>query len=156
MSAKEKDPNKLKIDKHIGIKIRNKRVERKLNQTKIGDVLNVTFQQVQKYEKGTNGINPLGLILLCEFFKVPITYFFEGFNFRTFESNITYQDKYPEIHRGNQVKNENLYPNPNSYMELDKTWVLKSKLKDALLIEDTLKKQEKDRYFNLINTRKKN
>ena len=69
MSAKEKDPNKLKIDKHIGIKIRNKRVERKLNQTKIGDVLNVTFQQVQKYEKGTNGISPLGLFCCVNFLK---------------------------------------------------------------------------------------
>ena len=54
MSAKEKDPNKLKLDKHIGIKLRNKRVERKLNQTKVADVLGVTFQQVQKYEKATN------------------------------------------------------------------------------------------------------
>ena len=35
MSAKEKDPNKLKLDKHIGIKLRNKRVERKLNQQKL-------------------------------------------------------------------------------------------------------------------------
>ena len=114
MSAKEKDPNKLKLDKHIGIKLRNKRVERKLNQTKVADVLGVTFQQVQKYEKGSNGTNSFILLLLSEFFKVPVSYFFEGFNPRTFESSITYHDRFPEIHRGNQVKNENLYPNPNS------------------------------------------
>ncbi len=64
MSAKEKDPNKLKLDKHIGIKLRNKRVERKLNQTKVADVLGVTFQQVQKYEKGRNGTKAFILLLL--------------------------------------------------------------------------------------------
>ena len=136
MSAKEKDPNKLKLDKHIGIKLRNKRVERKLNQTKVADVLGVTFQQVQKYEKGSNGTNAVIRLLLSEVFKVPVSYFFEGFNPRTFESSITYHDRFPEIHRGNQVKNENLYPNPNTYTSLG------NKMKDVFLIEETIKKED--------------
>ena len=136
MSAKKKDPNKIKLDKHIGIKLRNKRVERKLNQTKVANVLGVTVQQVQKYEKGSNGTNAFILLLLSEFFKVPISYFFEGFNPKTFESNITYHDRFPEIHRGNQVKNENLYPNPNSYTALG------NKMKDVFLLEESIKKED--------------
>jgi transcriptional regulator with XRE-family HTH domain len=136
MSAKKKDPNKIKLDKHIGIKLRNKRVERKLNQTKVANVLGVTFQQVQKYEKGSNGTNAFILLLLSEFFKVPISYFFEGFNPKTFESNITYHDRFPEIHRGNQVKNENLYPNPNTYTALG------NKMKDVFLLEESIKKED--------------
>ena len=57
-------------------------------------------------------------------------------NPRTFESSITYHDRFPEIHRGNQVKNENLYPNPNSMSSLG------NKMKDVFLIEETLNKKE--------------
>ena len=120
MSAKKKDPNKIKLDKHIGIKLRNKRVERKLNQTKVADVLMVTFQQIQKFEKGSNGLSAFYLGKLAKFF----------------ESSITYHDRFPEIHKGNQVKNENLYPNPNTYTPLG------NKMKDVFLIEETIKKED--------------
>ena len=136
MSAKKKDPNKIKLDKHIGIKLRNKRVERKLNQTKVADVLNCTFQQIQKFEKGSNGLSAFYLGKLAKFFKVPVSYFFDGFSYETFESSITYYDRFPEIHRGNQVKNENLYPNPNTYTPLG------NKMKDVFLIEETIKKED--------------
>ena len=69
MSAKKKDPNKIKLDKHIGIKLRNKRVKRKLNQTKVADVLMVTFQQIQKFEKGSNGLSAFYLGKLSKFLK---------------------------------------------------------------------------------------
>lgn len=136
MSAKKKDPNKIKLDKHIGIKLRNKRVERKLNQTKVADVLNCTFQQIQKFEKGSNGLSAFYLGKLAKFFKVPVSYFFDGFSYETFESSITYHDRFPEIHRGNQVKNENLYPNPNSYTALG------NKMKDVFLLEESIKKED--------------
>ena len=77
MSAKEKDPNKLKLDKHIGIKLRNKRVERKLNQTKVADVLGVTFQQVQKYERGINRISAGRLFQFSRILDVPVGYFYD-------------------------------------------------------------------------------
>ena len=73
--CKKKDPNKIKLDKHIGIKLRNKRVERKLNQTKkVANVLMVTFQQIQKFEKGSNGLSAFYLGKLAKFFKVPVSY----------------------------------------------------------------------------------
>ena len=51
-----------------------------LTQTKVANAINVTFQQIQKYEKGTNGVSSSRLIQLSNFLKVPITYFFEDFS----------------------------------------------------------------------------
>ena len=50
-----------------------------LTQTKVAQAINVTFQQIQKYEKGTNGISSLRVMQLANFLKVPVVYFFEGF-----------------------------------------------------------------------------
>ena len=49
-----------------------------LTQTKVAQAINVTFQQIQKYEKGTNGISSLRIMQLANFLKVPIVFFFEG------------------------------------------------------------------------------
>ena len=50
-----------------------------LTQTKVANAINVTFQQIQKYEKGTNGVSSSRLIQLSSFLKVPITYFLKIF-----------------------------------------------------------------------------
>tara|TARA_Y100000590_G_scaffold363946_1_gene421937 strand:+ start:127 stop:450 length:324 start_codon:yes stop_codon:yes gene_type:complete len=50
-----------------------------LTQTKVANAINVTFQQIQKYEKGTNGVSSSRLMQLANFLKVPITYFYEDF-----------------------------------------------------------------------------
>ena len=50
-----------------------------LTQTKVAQAINVTFQQIQKYEKGTNGVSSNRLMQLSQFLKVPIIYFFEDF-----------------------------------------------------------------------------
>jgi len=50
-----------------------------LTQTKVAQAINVTFQQIQKYEKGTNGVSSNRLMQLSEFLKVPIIYFFEDY-----------------------------------------------------------------------------
>ena len=54
-----------------------------LTQTKVAQAINVTFQQIQKYEKGTNGVSSNRLMQLSQFLKVPIIYFFEDFNKQT-------------------------------------------------------------------------
>ena len=118
MSSKPKTQEKIKFDIHTGIKLRNKRVERKKTQERVAKVLNVTFQQVQKYEKGTNGLSGFHILQLSDFFKVPVTYFFEGFNPTTYKSDLQYLDKLPEINVNNQIRNEKLYPNPNSFDQL--------------------------------------
>jgi len=50
-----------------------------LTQTKVAQAINVTFQQIQKYEKGTNGISSLRIMQLANFLKIPVVYFFEDF-----------------------------------------------------------------------------
>jgi len=64
---------------HLGKKLRMRRLSLGLTQTKVANAINVTFQQIQKYEKGTNGVSSSRLIQLSNFLKVPITYFFEDF-----------------------------------------------------------------------------
>ena len=67
------------FNRHLGSKLRMRRLALGLTQTKIAQAINVTFQQIQKYEKGTNGISSLRLMQLANFLKVPIVYFFEDY-----------------------------------------------------------------------------
>jgi transcriptional regulator with XRE-family HTH domain len=64
---------------HLGKKLRLRRLSLGLTQTKVAQAINVTFQQIQKYEKGTNGVSSNRLMQLSQFLKVPITYFFEDY-----------------------------------------------------------------------------
>ena len=64
---------------HLGKKLRMRRLSLGLTQTKVAQAINVTFQQIQKYEKGTNGVSSNRLMQLSQFLKVPIIYFFEDF-----------------------------------------------------------------------------
>ena len=64
---------------HLGKKLRIRRLSLGLTQTKVAQAINVTFQQIQKYEKGTNGVSSSRLMQLAQFLKVPIIYFFEDF-----------------------------------------------------------------------------
>ena len=64
---------------HLGRKLRIRRLSLGLTQTKVAEAINVTFQQIQKYEKGTNGVSSARLMQISNFLKVPITYFFEDF-----------------------------------------------------------------------------
>ena len=65
---------------HLGKKLRMRRLSLGLTQTKVAEAINVTFQQIQKYEKGTNGVSSNRLMQLSNYLKVPINYFFEDFS----------------------------------------------------------------------------
>ena len=65
------------FNRHLGSKLRTRRLALGLTQTKVAQAINVTFQQIQKYEKGTNGISSLRIMQLANFLKVPIVFFFE-------------------------------------------------------------------------------
>ena len=67
------------FNSHIGKKLRMRRLSLGLTQTKVAQAINVTFQQIQKYEKGTNGVSSSRLLQLSQFLKVPIVYFYEDF-----------------------------------------------------------------------------
>ena len=75
---------------HLGKKLRMRRLSLGLTQTKVAEAINVTFQQIQKYEKGTNGVSSNRLMQLSNYLKVPITYFFE--DFKNFNDIKTSQD----------------------------------------------------------------
>ena len=65
------------IDKHVGARVRMRRLILGISQGKLGDALDVTFQQVQKYEKGANRIGASRLQQLARVLDVPPAYFFE-------------------------------------------------------------------------------
>ena len=67
------------FNKHLGVKLKLRRLALGLTQTKVANAINVTFQQIQKYEKGTNGVSSIRLLQLSNYLKVPINYFFEDF-----------------------------------------------------------------------------
>ena len=67
------------FNRHLGAKLRMRRLSLGLTQTKVAQAINVTFQQIQKYEKGTNGISSLRIMQLSNFLKVPVVFFFEDF-----------------------------------------------------------------------------
>merc|ERR1712086_516485 len=68
------------FNRHLGAKLRMRRLALGLTQTKVAQAINVTFQQIQKYEKGTNGISSNRLLQLANYLKVPVNYFFEDFS----------------------------------------------------------------------------
>ena len=67
------------FNRHLGAKLRMRRLSLGLTKTKVAQAINVTFQQIQKYEKGTNGISSLRIMQLSNFLKVPVVFFFEDF-----------------------------------------------------------------------------
>lgn len=66
------------IDRHVGSRVRMRRVLVGMSQEKLGEALALTFQQVQKYEKGTNRIGASRLQQISRILGVPVEYFFEG------------------------------------------------------------------------------
>ena len=81
------------FNRHLGSKLRMRRLALGLTQTKVAQAINVTFQQIQKYEKGTNGISSLRIMQLSTFLKVPVVYFFE--DYPAYSSTSAETDKTP-------------------------------------------------------------
>jgi transcriptional regulator with XRE-family HTH domain len=72
----KKSPNP--TDKHVGSRVKMRRMMLSMSQERLGDELGLTFQQVQKYEKGTNRIGASRLQHISRILQVPIEFFFEG------------------------------------------------------------------------------
>ena len=67
------------FNKHLGEMLKKRRLALGLTQTKVAKAINVTFQQIQKYEKGINGVSSVRLLQLSSYLKVPINYFFDNY-----------------------------------------------------------------------------
>ncbi|MBB5754035.1 helix-turn-helix domain-containing protein [Prosthecomicrobium pneumaticum] len=75
MIANKKQPNP--IDIHVGSRVRLRRMMLSMSQEKLGESLGITFQQIQKYEKGTNRIGASRLQHIAAVLDVPVSFFFE-------------------------------------------------------------------------------
>ena len=74
------------VDVYVGTRLKIRRLELGLSQNKIGEMTGITFQQVQKYEKGSNRIGSSRLYEFAKILKVPVSYFFEQYEL-TFGDN---------------------------------------------------------------------
>jgi transcriptional regulator with XRE-family HTH domain len=83
----------LKEDKYIGQKLKQRRTELGISQASLAKAVNVSFQQIQKYEKGGNRISASRLHIFARKLFVPITYFFEELNDLNAENNIFQESK---------------------------------------------------------------
>ena len=66
------------IDQYVGSRIRARRVGLRMSQTKLGQTIDVTFQQVQKYENGTNRVSASNLFKIAKALGVDVSFFYEG------------------------------------------------------------------------------
>jgi len=66
------------VDLHVGTRVRLRRQVLKMSQEKLGDQLGVTFQQVQKYERGANRVGASRLWRMSQVLEVPVSFFYDG------------------------------------------------------------------------------
>ena len=107
------------FNKHLGSKLKLRRLALGLTQTKVAQAINVTFQQIQKYEKGTNGVSSSRLMQLSTFLKVPIIYFYED-----------YKDYKDISHDKNEIDYEDL-----NYSFLTKTFYSLSRIQREKILK---------------------
>ncbi len=74
MSERSANP----VDVHVGARVRLRRLMLRMSQDKLGENLGVTFQQIQKYERGANRVSASRLWGMADVLDVPVQYFFEG------------------------------------------------------------------------------
>lgn len=76
------------IDQHVGLRLKMRRSFLGISQNKIGEMIGITFQQVQKYEKGLNRIGSSRLYEFSKILMVPVSYFFEGLEEKSLTTSI--------------------------------------------------------------------
>ncbi len=86
------------VDIHVGSRIRLRRQLLRMSQEKLGDELGVTFQQVQKYERGANRVGASRLYRLSRVLEVPVQFFFEGLNEKSTISAMAEGDQTPIVY----------------------------------------------------------
>ena len=83
MPKSHRNLKEVEVDAHVGAKLRQARILKNLTPTKLANLLSLTFQQVQKNEKGANRIGASRLWKLSQILEVPVSYFFEGLESET-------------------------------------------------------------------------
>ncbi len=86
------------VDVHVGTRVRLRRQVLKMSQERLGDKLGVTFQQVQKYERGSNRIGASRLWKISEVLEVPINFFFDGLSDSFANGEFAEDDQMPIVY----------------------------------------------------------
>ena len=81
---------KITTSKEIGNRIKKRRMELKMSQEELAEVLNITYQQVQRYENGTSKLNVEKIQIISEALSVPLSYFFESYKTKIAEDQGPY------------------------------------------------------------------
>ena len=92
-SAAEDGPHP--VDRYVGRRVADRRISMGFNQSDLGRALGLTFQQVQKYEKGSNRISSSKLWDISQFLDVDVAYFFEGLSETTRSPGTSSDQDYP-------------------------------------------------------------
>jgi len=71
-----KTPNP--VDRYVGSRVRMRRIMLGMSQERLGEALGLTFQQIQKYEKGTNRVGASRIQQIAEALRIPVSFLFEG------------------------------------------------------------------------------
>ncbi|MCH8081289.1 MAG: helix-turn-helix transcriptional regulator [Proteobacteria bacterium] len=91
------------IDIHVGSRVRMRRTLLGMSQEKLGNALGLTFQQIQKYERGANRIGSSRLYKLSHILDVPVGYFFEDMQAETVRRARGLSDTNPETFEQDQL-----------------------------------------------------
>lgn len=83
------------VDRHVGVRIRMRRKELGVSQERLAEALGITFQQVQKYERGANRVSASKLWEIATTLKTPVAYFYDGLSCH--ESAIAQRDATQEF-----------------------------------------------------------
>ncbi|MCR5878762.1 helix-turn-helix domain-containing protein [Phenylobacterium sp. J367] len=78
VTAVPTDPDAHPVDRHVGLRIRMRRKELGMSQDRLAEALGITFQQIQKYERGSNRVSASKLWETARALQAPINYFYEG------------------------------------------------------------------------------
>ncbi len=78
MTKKEAKPRAGKVDRYVGARIRERRVMLGLTLQKLAELIGVTYQQAQKYDRGLNRVSAGRLYVIAQALNVPVGYFYEG------------------------------------------------------------------------------
>ena len=112
------------IDKYVGQRLRQKRVAAGLSQQALGDVVGVSIQQIQKYEKATNRVAAGKLYKLAELLREPVTYFFEGLDIHAKRAS-NFAESQEEFADKDGVKEREVLSLVRSYNEISNPHVRK-------------------------------
>ena len=86
------------VDLHVGTRVRLRRQILKMSQEKLGNALGVTFQQVQKYERGANRVGASRLWRMSEVLDVPVSFFYEGLTESSAQGEFAEDDQTPIVY----------------------------------------------------------